>query len=137
MSAGSASGAASRSLSMVSSLWWSSSCSRRMVAVVRRSESRMARAVARLSEQRCPEDGSQEIVVSESICRVVNNLTIRSLLDAGRDEAGRFFSWRRIEISRQAEKWAAAARRASRRDDCFREAMQRPADPFGGELWRL
>jgi hypothetical protein len=53
-----------------------------MVAVVRRRVSRMVRAVVRLREKRCREEGSQEIVVSESICRVVSNRTIIEELDA-------------------------------------------------------
>jgi hypothetical protein len=91
MPAASSSDAEAPSLRRVSSLWWRSSCSLRIVAVVRRRESRMARAVARLREQRCPEEGSQEIEVSESILRVVNNRIIRRQLDAVRERSGSEF----------------------------------------------
>ena len=80
--AGSVPGAGSRSRRMVSSLWRRSSCSLRRFAVVRRSDSRRARAVVRLRVQRWREEGNQETVVSESIWIVVNSRTISIWLDA-------------------------------------------------------
>jgi hypothetical protein len=50
--------------------------------VVRRRDSRMARAVLRLRAQRRWEEGNQETVVSESIWIVVNKRTISMWLDA-------------------------------------------------------
>lgn len=59
--------------------------------MARRRDSRRARVVERLSLQRCPVEGSQEIVVSGSICSVVNNLTIHTGLDAGRGRSSADF----------------------------------------------